>query len=398
MPVARHRRGPNNVHTFYKLPPTRGYTPFNIQRNSRFASLRLASRELGDAKEATIPIEFSEINKLHFEELPNLRGFSCGDMVEWPILKHVILNNSPNLKKFGLGTIKESQLKRFILEEEEQIDIDIKILHLFELSLSLETLKMLYMKNQNFEKLWQNNCHSKSFYELEYLTLSSNKKLLNVISSNIIIRLNKLKKLTLEQCEVLTEIFYLEDDKPTGNIQELLPQLQELALSYLRSFTCIWNMEPSVSFFPNLLSLHIVHCGTLQSLFSISSTKNLQNLKSLKLCNCDKLEEVISIDNREDMTVSFPKMECLVLKDLPKLLSFHQQNGTIHLPNIQIMRARNIPSMKFFSVGIVITPLLRSIHVTFARKLWLGNLNETLSYISNNPGKFHFAKLFGFPS
>ncbi|QCD79282.1 hypothetical protein DEO72_LG1g2921 [Vigna unguiculata] len=91
-------------------------------------------------------------------------------------------------------------------------------------------------------------------------------------------------------------------------------------------------------------------------------------------------------------------MECLVLKDLPKLLSFHQQNGTIHLPNIQIMRARNIPSMKFFSVGIVITPLLRSIHVTFARKLWLGNLNETLSYISNNPGKFHFAKLFGFPS
>jgi len=111
-------------------------TCFCIQQSLGFASLRLASRELGDAKEATIPIEFSEINKLHFEELPNLRGFSCGDMVEWPILKHVILNNSPNLKKFGLGTIKESQLKRFILEEEEQIDIDIKILHLFELSVS----------------------------------------------------------------------------------------------------------------------------------------------------------------------------------------------------------------------------------------------------------------------
>ncbi|QCD79385.1 hypothetical protein DEO72_LG1g3024 [Vigna unguiculata] len=91
-------------------------------------------------------------------------------------------------------------------------------------------------------------------------------------------------------------------------------------------------------------------------------------------------------------------MECLVLKDLPKLLSFHQQNGTIHLPNIQIVQARNIPSIKFFSEGIVITPLLRSIHVTFAKKLWLGNLNKTLSYISNNPGKFHFAELFGFPS
>jgi len=57
-------------------------------------------------------------------------------MVEWPILKHVILNKCPNLKKFGLGTIKELQLKRFILENQEQVGIDTKILHLFELSVS----------------------------------------------------------------------------------------------------------------------------------------------------------------------------------------------------------------------------------------------------------------------
>lgn len=262
--------------------------------------------------------------------------------------------------------------------------IETYCLFITSLQLSLETLKMLYMKNQDVEKLWHNNYPTKSFCEMEYLTLSNNNKLLNVISSNMIIRFNKLKKITLEQCEVLNEIFNLEDDKPNDNIEELLPQLQELALSNLRSFTRVWNKEPQVSFFPNLTSLQFVHCPTLQSLFSISSTKNLQNLKSLKLCNCDKVEEVISIDNREDITISFPKMECLVLKDLPKFLSFYQQNGTIHLPNIQIVRARNIPSMKTFSEGRVITPLLRSIHVTFLRKLWLGNLNNTLSYISNN--------------
>lgn len=90
---------------------------------------------LRDVKEATIPID-SEISKLNFEELPNLKRFSCGEIVEWPFLEHVIVNKCPNLKKFGLGTIKESQLKRFVLENQEQVDIDTKILHLFELSVS----------------------------------------------------------------------------------------------------------------------------------------------------------------------------------------------------------------------------------------------------------------------
>lgn len=95
---------------------------------------------------------------------------------------------------------------------------------------------------------------------------------------------------------------------------------------------------------------------------------------------------MISSDKDENVSIIFPELECLVLKDLPRLVSFSQQNGTFDCPNLQIVRASKTPSMKIFSRGNLNTPLLRSIHITFAKKLWLGNLTKTISYIHDNSG------------
>ena len=51
-----------------------------------------------------------------------------------------------------------------------------------------------------------------------------------------------------------------------------------------------------------------------------------------------------------------------------------------NLPNLQRLRVSNIPSMETFSRANLNTPLLRSVHITFVKKLWLGNLNDTISY------------------
>ena len=106
----------------------------------------------------------------------------------------------------------------------------------------------------------------------------------------------------MDKCELLTEVFKLEDDKPNQNIQEMLPQLCALALSNLRDLTCVCNKEPQVPFFPNLVSLFIVHCDSLKSLFSLSSAKIPGKLKLLKLCGCEKIEEVISTDKDEKVS------------------------------------------------------------------------------------------------
>ncbi|XP_027341006.1 uncharacterized protein LOC113854289 [Abrus precatorius] len=352
---------------------------------------------------------------------------------QFPSLETLIITNCPALITF-LDDSNEKDLPEPATSN-----------YFFPNSLSLNKLKVLCIINQDVEKLWHYNSPQESFCELENLTLRNN-KLLNVISSNMIKRYDKLRfmtvdkcvfmteifhieddkqnqniqemfpqlrwenltlsnnnllrgtssymitrytnliNLTVDKCELLTEVFYLDDDKQDENIKEMLPQLRALTLSNLKSLTYLWNKEPQVPFFPNLVSLNIVNCGSLKSLFSCSATKNLGKLKLLKLCKCEKIEKILSEDKEENVSIIFPEVECLILKDLPKLISFCQQSRTIDWPKLQKVSVSNIPIMKTFSGGQVNTPLLRSVYITFLEKYWLGNLNKTISYIHHNAG------------
>jgi len=252
----------------------------------------------------------------------------------------------------------------------------------------VKKLKELHIINVDVEELWDYNYPSESFCELENLSLINNNKFFSAISSGMIMRFKNLRKLTLDKCESLTEVFDLEDDNLDHKVHEILPQLEVLALINLIKLKNAWNKEPQVSFFPNLVYLYIVNCGNLQSLFSLSSIKNLEKLKILKLCKCDKIEEIISSDISEDemVPIIFPELECLVMKDLPMLVSFYKQSRTLCWPKLNTVRVSNIPKMETFSTGILVTPFLTSIYVTFVKKLWFGSLNNTISYMHGNPG------------
>ncbi|XP_027341001.1 uncharacterized protein LOC113854286 [Abrus precatorius] len=354
-------------------------------------------------KEISYPTELlQQLTELTLIDLPNLTHILNKEMEEneisFPQLKYVSLENLTKLTTVFPSTSQFPSLETLIITNCPALitflddSFEQKILpkpatsnYFFPNSLSLNKLKVLCIINQDVEKLWHYNSPQESFCELENLTLRNN-KLLNVISSNMIKRYDKLKSMTVDKCEFLTEIFDIEDDKQNHNIHEMFPQLNTLALSNLNSLTCLWNKEPQVPFFSNLMSLQIVHCDSLKSLFSTSSAKNLGKLKMFKLCDCEKIEEVISIDKNESVSKIFPEVECLVLKNLPKLVSFCQQNGTFEWPKLQTVRVSNIPSMKTFSEGHVNTPSLRSVYITFVKKYWLGNLNKTISYIHRNSG------------
>jgi len=89
-------------------------------------------------RKATIAIEYCEMKKVHLEDLPNLRSFSSGDILKWSSLENVVFNHCPNIKKFGLGMIKESQLKSILItpNDEVQIHPHTKLAYLFELLVS----------------------------------------------------------------------------------------------------------------------------------------------------------------------------------------------------------------------------------------------------------------------
>ncbi|KAK7333491.1 hypothetical protein VNO80_30265 [Phaseolus coccineus] len=185
----------------------------------------------------------------------------------------------------------------------------------------------------------------------------------------MVMGLGQLKELKLEACEDLKDV--VSDFKDQWS--PVFPRLSKVELK------CLSKLK------------------SIESLFSLSSSKNLEKLKLLRLCSCKELKEVIWGDKDENVSTIFPQMKCLVLKDLPKLVNFSQYNGTFDWPNLQTVRVSNVPSMKTFSTGNLNTPVLRSIDITFVKKLWLENLNETISFIHNNSGRNATACCFSLP-
>ncbi|XP_014496680.1 uncharacterized protein LOC106758256 [Vigna radiata var. radiata] len=260
-----------------------------------------------DEEERREKLTFSELKDISLGNLPKL-FLVFPSTSEFPSLQTLKIENCSSLRSF--------------VEDSEALTESSITNYFFPRSFSVEKLKELHIINMDVEKLWHSNYPSESFCELQDLSLTNNNKLLTAISSSMIRRFKNLRKLTLAKCELLTEAFDIEDDNLDHKIHEILPQLRVLALIDLIKLKHVWNKEPQVLHFLNLVSLSIVSCGNLRSLFSLSTVKNLRKLNILKLCKCDKIEEVISSDIFEDgnISINFPELEYLVLEDLPMLV------------------------------------------------------------------------------
>ncbi|XP_027933669.1 uncharacterized protein LOC114189162 [Vigna unguiculata] len=229
--------------------------------------------------------------------LQNLRDLCVAfpSTSEFPSLETLRITNCPSLITF---VEEPNELK----EHQEQVTST----YFFPNSLSLEKLKVLYIIDQDVNEIWHSSSPSESFFQLENLTLSNSNKLSSVISSHMITRFNNMKELHLDKCESLITIFNLEYDKPDHPTEEMFPQLMTIALSNLNNLKFVWNKEPHVPFFSNLVSLFIVRCGSIESIFSLSSSKYLEKLKLLRLCSCKELMEVILSDENKNVSTIFP--------------------------------------------------------------------------------------------
>ncbi|XP_029128923.1 uncharacterized protein LOC114916427 [Cajanus cajan] len=223
--------------------------------------VRVASRLLQEAKEATIPTKFSETNKLHFEDLPNLRSLSSGETIELPSLEHVIVNHCPNLKKFGLGTIKSSQLKSLILDDQVQVEdnIDTKIAHIFEFLDPFSTIVDYIIGDSKELSKAIDNIRPSHFTNLQLLSAKSCDEGINKFLSILIKRSKKLEIIDIEKCKTLEHLFDLEELMPDEDGHgKYFPMIKRLSLTELHQLACIWNKDPTGIFvLENLQIMHI---------------------------------------------------------------------------------------------------------------------------------------------
>ncbi|KAF8395849.1 hypothetical protein HHK36_019803 [Tetracentron sinense] len=141
---------------------------------------------------------------------------------------------------------------------------------------------------------------SGSFSELRHLSVNSCDKLLNVVPSNLLPRLQNLTKLEVFWGSALEEVFNLEGIIEKGDDQ-LLSTLRALTLGYLPRLMHIWKGPSRLLCLHKLKEVEVDMCDTLRYIFSLSLTQSLLQLDVLRISNCNELEGIISKDKEEEV-------------------------------------------------------------------------------------------------
>ncbi|XP_029125958.1 uncharacterized protein LOC109792346 isoform X1 [Cajanus cajan] len=301
-------------------------------------------------------MEFPETNTVHCEDLPNLRSFSSGDIVEWPYLENLILNHCPNLKKFGFGKIKESRLKSFIMENQVQHNIDTQVTNFFESwddELSTIT-KYEIGDNEELGKILDNLRPSHFTNLLQFQAKNVGEKV-NRFLDVLRMRSNKLEVINIQQCNTIQYLFdasfALNPDEDGHGIY--FRQMRELKLIELYNLKTVWYGNPARYYgLENLQLIHIKSCPSLIRLFYYGATWKLHQLNELKLEACEQITGLVFSRYDEILPAKFPSLTKVEFKSLSRLKWFYSCG--VELPSLKSLTIEKCPQLTSFTNGFAI--------------------------------------------
>ncbi|KAL4579116.1 hypothetical protein LXL04_015251 [Taraxacum kok-saghyz] len=96
--------------------------------------------------------------------------------------------------------------------------------------------------------------------------------------------------------------------------------------------------------FSNLKDLTVFKCANLSYLFTASFASGLMKLECLKVSECPILEVLVDCGNDGDGVITFHKLKCLSLNELPQLVGFCNMDNVIELPELVEMRLNGLPN------------------------------------------------------
>ncbi|KAK2456349.1 hypothetical protein P8452_03502 [Trifolium repens] len=233
---------------------------------------------------------FPQLNKLTLSHLANLTSFYRG--------KHSL--DCPSLKELNVYGCAFNHLDLFSIEK---------------LSRNLEKLaingtELLEILNQEniFQKVQTLNLQcldeTPTTFLSEYShTIFPNLERFHVLYSSfetlfpttgyLSMQISKqIKNLALLELEMLKHIW--QEDFPLDH-----PLLQDLHVLCVLHCPCLISLVPSSTSFTNLTYLEVDNCKELNYLITSSTAKSLIQLKTLKISNCEKMLDVVKIDDQE---------------------------------------------------------------------------------------------------
>ena len=200
--------------------------------------------------------------------------------------------------------------------------------------------------------IWPNQLILDSFCKLENLTVSNFTNLTNILPPNMLRTLQNLKHLKIDSCGSIEEVFEIQR---TNNVEEtpdiVATELRSLKLINLGKLKHVWSMDPQgIITFANLCKIEIKGCFSLKSVFPTSVAKALMQLGKLEIKDCATVEEIVAKEEGIETTTLFvfPQLISLELQNLPELKSFYLRNHTLKWPSLKALCIHRCDKLKIF--------------------------------------------------
>ncbi|KAL7250264.1 hypothetical protein ACSBR1_012296 [Camellia fascicularis] len=310
----------------------------------------------------------SEKESKSFCQLKDMKVSNCEKFVH--VVQFNMLPRLQNLKKFNVDNCP--RIEAIVSEKEKEEGTPSNDIIVFSQLTTLNLSKLVSLKSfynwptrSEAQPLFN---HQVSFPKLETLFLDNcvNSREIhpwNVQAGKISLKfldIANLDKLIVRNCSEVAEVFQLEGLN-VGEGQHVRPliEVRMMELDGLPQLTCLWNKDPhGILGLQSLQYLTIKKCSLLRNLFTCSTAMALQQLKVLYLESCPVMEEVIAatedgLKEVIDDVIEFPKLEWLILKDLPNLNSFCNAKYNFNLPSLQRVVLKRCPNMHDFTFGQV---------------------------------------------
>ncbi|XP_059658661.1 uncharacterized protein LOC132304984 [Cornus florida] len=266
---------------------------------------------LDDDEEVMNNVTFHQLKKMELYRLPNLVSICC-----------------TNRKKTSSTDCNTSDLAQAFFNEKVSFP-------------ALEELKISELESITW--IWDNQLflaseakEESSFQQLREIEIERCQKLVNVIPSNLIPRLQNLETVEIKGCEsVVSAVEVLTIENGSATSMEL-PQLKSMILESLPKLMLLGlnrkehsDHRPNIGAYSNLTSLNISDCHSLRNVFSSSIARDLGQLQDLIVIDCEDIEEIIAIETGEgkdevvdEEIIVFPQLKKMYLIKLPNLKSF----------------------------------------------------------------------------
>ncbi|XP_052724933.1 uncharacterized protein LOC108346442 isoform X2 [Vigna angularis] len=177
--------------------------------------------------------------------------------------------------------------------------------------------------------------------------------------------------------------------------------LQRLELLRLKGCHNLNTLAPSSVMLTYLTCLKLKNCNGLKNLMASSTAKSMVQLKTMKVIKCDKIEQIISMEESEEgkeMKIVFGKLISIELLGLKKLASFcRHKECEFEFSSLEMFIVRGCPKMEKFSEKRSIAPKLKNIFGVKGNEKskwqWEGHLNATIQKVFNDKVSFAYTEI-----